>query len=254
MKRAEIVLVGRGQIDDAEGKYALTLYRADDSTLAAYNDEGTFNPQEKRLANVLIAQGCNVINAYVNEEKFVGNINVHTIYNGVVLKYRQIANMLREEREGKPFEMEALFQDFHTQDDKDAITLLVETVRNALAHGCFIRFLDVGMVSYTELNVPRNVEIADGTVADFAEGKAIVADVNGVKREILVRSWDTFARKGAVIRKMRANTKYPVYAVRRTLGNSKSKLENIVSDLWAKCPEPKKAATTQKGSLAGLAA
>jgi len=254
MKRAEIILVGRGQIDDAEGKYALTLYRADDATIAAYNEEGTFVPQEHRLANVLINKACDVVDAYVNDCKFVGNINIHTIYNGVVLKYRQIASMLREEHEGKPFNMESLYQEFHTEEDRKAIARLVGTIRNALAHGCFIRFLDVGMASYTELNVPRNVEIADGTVADFADGKAIVADANGVKREILVRSWDTFARKGAVIRKMRANTKYPVYAVRRTLGNSKSKLENVVSDLWAKCPESKKAATTQKGSLAGLAA
>jgi hypothetical protein len=255
-KRAEIVVVGRGQVDDAEGKYALTMYRADNASIPAYNEEGTFVPQDVRLVNVLITHACDVINSYVNDAKFVGNINVHTVRQGFVLKYREIAKMMRTEREdGVPFSKEKLFKDFHTEADRRAIGYLADTVKNALDHKCTIRFLDVSMASYIDLLVPQGVEIADGTIADFENGKALVNDVNGMKREILVRNWDDFARKDAKIIKMRnADAKYPVYALERTLSDKKTKLESVVSDLWAKCPEGKKATTTQKGSLAGLAA
>lgn len=256
-KRTEIIAVGRGMSDDLEGKFALTMYRSDQNSIAAYNDEGSFVPQEHHLSSFLIEKVCNAVDAYVGEAKYVGNINVYTLNNGIVLKYRQIAGMLREEREhGTPFAMEKLFvEGIHNEDDRKAITHLVETVKNAVKAGCTIRFIDVRMASYIELVVPKGVDIADGTIADFENGKAMVDDVNGVKREVLVRNWEGFARKGAKIVKFRNTAEnYPIYALKRTLGASKTKLEAVVSDLWAKCPEGKKATTTQKNTLAGLAA
>ena len=276
-KRLEIVAVGKGSIDDVQGKIALTAYRADDAKKEAYNmgeiseanrakmtaeqialEEAKpfFNPREASLSTTLINRECDVVNAML-DAGFVGNINIHTLLQGVTLKYREMAKYKKQAREsGMPFDVSLCFQPWHSEADKNAIVYMSDTLDKALEKKCSIRFIDVGLANYIELVVPAGLKIANGTVADFEGGKAMVADENGIKREVSVRNWPEFARKGAVIIKMaRGSEKYPIYVLKRTLNADKtSKLEDVVSKNWKKCPDPEKATTTQKGDVAGLAA
>lgn len=277
MERIEIVAIGKGKVDDAEGHIALTAYLANAPAEDAYNmgevsEEDAknmtaeevaaekakphFNPAKERLVNALINRICDTVDDLV-DSGFIGNINVHTLRQGIVLKYYEEANGISQAKaagvQPEDFDASPYFQSWHTDADKAAITRIGQTALKALYAGCFIHFQDASLIPFYELEVPKTLEVPDGLVVDFENGVAKLQDEDGMVYDITVRNFPTFARKNAQIIKMRTGSaEYPVYTLKRSLGKNKSKLEQLYADLWDKLPDPKKATATQKGSLKGL--
>ena len=273
MERVEIVAVGRGRVDDVQGKVALTAYLANSPATDAYNlgekVEGMteaeakaeearqyFNPKKERLVNVLINRICDTVDGLV-DSGFVGNINIHTFRQGIVLKYyEEVSGISAAKAAGvqpEDFDASPYFQSWHTEADRDAITRMGKTTLKALYAGCFIHFQDAALIPYIELDVPKDLDVPNGLTVDFENGVAKLQDEDGMIYDIAVRNWATFSRKNAVVIKMNnGSAEYPVYALKRSLGTSKTKLEQLYAALWAKCPESGKATATQKGSLTGL--
>lgn len=249
MKKINIIAIGRGSREDAQGKVALTMYREDSPWLEAVNEETTFDPAEISLRNVLIAKIVDSTRAML-DNGFKGIINVYTLREGIVLKYYEIAKKMSEaHKNGTPFDVTSCFYDFMNEGDKAAIAELADTIAEALEKGCLFRISDVSLVNYLELVVPEGVELHNGDKLNFVNGTA----ENGVT----VRGWKTFARKDAEVRVMNEN-RYPVYVLRRSLGQNmprrQAKLADVVTKLWAKCPQPDMKTTEQKGTAAGLVA
>ena len=250
MKRINIVAVGRGSRDDAEGKVAISMYREDAPWLAAANEEQTFNPADISLRNVIIAKIIDATHMLL-DNGFVGSINVYTLRDGIVLKYYEIAKrMAAANREHEHFDVTKCYRDFMTEGDKNAIAELAATIQEALGKGCQFRMSDAGLVNYLELVVPDNVELKAGDKLDFIQGQT----ADGVT----VRSWKTFERKNAEVHVMYENTQYPVYVLKRSTAQNmpkrQAKLADVVTKLWAKCPRPELKTTEQKGNVSELAA
>lgn len=250
MKKLNIVAVGRGSREDSEGTLALTMYREDTPWVDAVNEVTKFNPGEISLRNALIAKIDDAVHTML-EAGFKGVINVYTLREGIVLKYYEIAKKMSEaHKNGVPFDVTTCFQDFMTSGDKAAIAELAETIKTALDAKCVFRISDVSLVNYLELVVPNGVELHNGDKLNFIDGVA----ENGVT----VRNWKGFARKDAEVRVINENSAYPVYALRRSLGQNmprrQAKLADVVTKLWAKCPQAEMRTTEQKGTAAGLAA
>lgn len=250
VKRINMVVVGRGSRDDAEGKVALTMYRADAPYLEAVNEEMAFNPADITLRNAIIAKISEKTHELLGAG-FVGSINVYTLREGITLKYFEIAKKVAHSRNtGEPFEIESCYREFMTDGDKNAVAELANTLQDALDAGCQFRLSDVSMVNYLELVVPDGVELKAGDKLDFAQGKT----ANGIS----VRNWATFERKNAEVIVMNADSEYPIYALKRSTASAmpkaQAKLADVVTKLWAKCPRPELKTTEQKGTSAGLVA
>ena len=248
-KRINMVVVGRGGADTA-GKVAMTMYRADAPWLDAVNEEVEFDPKDISLRNVIIAKISEKTHELLGAG-FVGAINVHTLREGIVLKYYELAKKISASRNnGVPFDLESCYHEFHTEGDKNAIAELANTIQDALDAGCQFRMGDVSLVNYLELVIPDGAEIKAGDKLTFVQGRT--------ESGISVRSWATFERKNAEVIVMNADSKYPIYVLRRSTGQTmpkaQAKLADVVTKLWAKCPRPELKTTEQKGTASGLAA
>lgn len=213
--RIKGLFVGRGKKDDPIGTVAYVLWDSKNPRNAAHGAKEQFVPSELPLYAKLLDSINRELKGYIAENVTATAFDIYSMRQGVVLRYYQIAKALAAAKQNNSeLKMESLYQDFMSAREREIVKDFAECVKTLLDSGNYIRLYDANLINYVELAVPEGVEIPQGTILKFDDGKATYTNRTGIPFEVATRDWPKFKRDRAVVQVFDADTEYPVYAVK----------------------------------------
>lgn len=237
--RVFMIALGRGKQTDPTGHYAYCAWD-ELSNEKAHGGQDDFVPAEMPLYAQLLNVIATELELHVNEGMKDSSIEVYSILNGVVLKFREVMKQYNQNKANgiADLDIEAFYQNFMDEKQKSVVARFATALKTLWDNGNIVRVSDSNLINYVELMVPQGVKIPDGTVLKFANSKATFKASNGYSYEITAR-WKNFKRERATVRVFDAEGEYPVYAVKLSNQPSGRTLQLLMakSNLYKLCPE-----------------